>query len=812
MNIKSEFIQDWLGEAHGVIQSVSFDHVSIDSRSLQNGNSTLFFCLEGSNHNGHDYIPQLIQQGVQSFVVTQIPEKFKSSAQYWLVNDTKQALQYVAASYRKLFQLPVIAITGSNGKTTVKEWLNFLLSPDFHIVRSPKSFNSQVGVPLSVFGINEQHNLGIFEAGISVPNEMEVLHEILQPKIGIFTHLGSAHDEGFEDISEKIKEKLKLFSTTEIVILKHDNLVIEHLKTPYFTWSFENPKANVFVLDVTKHNQKTSIKIIYNSSEITFEIPFTDEVSIENSLTCITTLLYLKVEILLIQERISCLYPVEIRLQTIKGINNCTIIDDSFSSDYQSLKIALDFLELQKQHEKKTIILSDIFQSGLDVVTLYENVSKAILKNKIDRIIVIGETISQQLQDLPSVIAFPSTKKFLQQFNTHSFHNETILIKGARSFAFDEIVVLLEEKKHETTLEINLDAITHNLNFYKSKLKPTTKIMVMVKAFGYGNGGFELAKHLEFLNVSYLGVAFADEGIELRKMGIRIPIMVMNPEISSYNSMIAYDLEPEIYSFRGLETFLSIAKSKNLNEYPIHIKIDTGMHRLGFESVDIDQLVKKLKNNNLIKIQSVFSHLAASDDLNLRDFTLKQISDFSTIYNTINSQLGYQPLKHILNTSGIFHFTDYQFDMVRLGIGLYGFSNSDEELRSLENVSELKSVISQIKIVRKGESIGYSRKFFAHSTMRMATIPIGYADGISRLWGNEKGFVMINQQKAKIVGSVCMDMLMVDVTTINCNEGDEVILFGVQPNITEIATVCQTIPYEIITGISQRVKRIFYKK
>ncbi len=790
---------------------MEFEYISIDSRSLQNGNTTLFFCLKGQNNDAHIFIESLIEKGVQHFVVEYIPENVKGKAHFCKVENTTTALQNLAKAYKNQFQIETIGITGSNGKTIVKEWLNFLLSPDYAVVRSPKSFNSQVGVPLSVFGINENHTLGIFEAGISLKGEMQQLAEIIQPNIGIFTHLGNAHQEGFTTVEEKIIEKCQLFSKVEILILEKNDWIEKHITIPTFTWSFEDTKATVFILSTVKNNLKTDLEIQFEKEVFTVSIPFADAISIENAITCICTLLYLKASISNIKERISKLYNIEIRLQAKKGINNCLLIDDSFSSDYQSLKMALDFLEQQKLHQKKTIILSDIFQSGLNLNELYSNVIKLLQQNNIAQIITIGETIGKYFQDLPNVISFANTQAFLQQFNTDSFKNETILIKGARSFNFDEIVVLLEEKNHETVLEINLDALTLNYNFYKQKLQNTTKIMVMVKAFGYGNGGYEIAKQLEHLKVGYLGVAFADEGIALRKAGITSPIMVLNPEISSYKAMIAYNLEPEMYSISGLTAFIELAKEKNLNGYPIHLKIDTGMHRLGFEKSEVSELITLLQHNNFVKVTSIFSHLAASDNFDFKAFTLQQIEQFESIVSELSAALNIQPIRHILNTSGIFNFPEYQFEMVRLGIGIYGVGNSEEEQISLENVSVLKSIISQIRTVNENESIGYSRKFVTDKQMRIATIPIGYADGIRRAWGNEKGYVLIHNQKATILGNICMDMLMVDVTSIPCEERDEVIIFGENPHVQEIANVCDTIPYEILTSISQRVKRIFYK-
>jgi len=814
LNLKLNHIVSFCkGVFHGNSAEFTVNHISIDSRSLQNGNNTLFFAIKGQNHDAHLYLDELITKGVAYFVVEYIPEHLVQKANYIVVENSLKALQQTAIAYRKQFDFPFVGITGSNGKTIVKEWLNFLLSAKHLIVRNPKSYNSQVGVPLSILGIEGNYDLGIFEAGISLPNEMLHLESIIQPKYGILTTIGSAHDEGFPNREAKINDKITLFKNCSDIFLEKNDKIETLLpkNSNKHTWSFSDENANLFV---SKKSENGKTKLTFKNKDNTFSVnvPFSDENSIENVITCVNFMLFLGEEIAFIQNRVAELYPIELRLQAKKGINNCLVIDDSYSVDYSSLKIALDFFEQQKLHDKKTIILSDIFTDGLAVETLYNQVKQLLSKNKIERIITIGETIGTQLNDLPNVISFATTQEFLQQFNTQSFQNETILVKGARGFNFNEIVVVLEEKNHETILEINLDAISHNLNFYKSKLlKPETKIMVMVKAFGYGNGGYEIAKLLEHHKVDYLGVAFADEGIELRKAGIATPIMVLNPENSSFRAMIAYDLEPEIYSISGLQAFLKIAQQQNISYYPIHIKLDTGMHRLGFEPHLISELCSLLKNNNFVKVKSVFSHLAASDDLQFDTFTQLQFQRFDAMYSELEKVVASKPIRHILNTSGIFNYTDKQMEMVRLGIGLYGIGNSEQELQSLENVSTLKTIISQIRAVLPEESIGYSRKFRVSEKIKVATIPVGYADGIRRSWGNEKGFVTINNQKATILGSICMDMMMVDVTNINCSEGDEVIVFGTNPKITEIATTSGTISYEILTGISQRVKRIFYK-
>jgi alanine racemase len=800
---------NWIGQNDVAI----IDYISIDSRSLQNGENTLFFALSGPNHDGHQYIEELINKGTQYFVVTRIPEDVKEKGNFLVVENTLEALQKFAAYYRSLFDFPIIGITGSNGKTIIKEWLNFLLSPDYNIIRSPKSYNSQVGVPLSILGIKEKHNLGIFEAGISTTNEMEKLQKIIQPTIGILSNIGSAHDEGFQSVAEKIKEKLKLFTSVKVLILNKNKSISAFVnpKIKTFSWCSDDKSADVYI---TKKNtdELTVLCVKYQEDTFTITIPFHDQASIENAIHCMMVMLYFGYTKKIIQTRMAQLYPVEMRLKVKNGINNTTIIDDSYSSDFQSLKIALDFLENQKQHKKKTVILSDIFQSGLNNEELYSQVSQLIISNKINRVIGIGETFSQFKNKFINCVAFKNVADFTKAFENLNFENETILIKGARDFHFEEIVSMLEEKTHETVLEINLNAISHNLNFYKSKLAPKTKMMVMVKAFGYGNGGFEIAKLLEHHKVDYLGVAFADEGISLKSAGITVPIMVLNPESTSFSALIQHQLEPEIYSIKGLKAFLKIAEQKKLKYFPIHIKLDTGMHRLGFEEENLTELIQTLKGNETVQIKSILSHMATSDDLKHDAFSKSQIALFEKLSSQLQTSLNIKPIRHILNTSGITNYPEAQYDMVRLGIGLYGISNDYEEQKELENVGTLKSIISQIRTIEKGESVGYGRRFIAEKETIIATIPIGYADGIRRAWGNGVGYVLINNKQAKIIGSVCMDMLMVDVTNIDCKEGQTVIVFGENPTVNFMTKQLNTIPYEILTSISQRVKRVFFRE
>lgn len=799
----------WFGNDDTTI----INSISIDSRSLQNDENTLFFAISGPNHDGHVYIKELIAKGVRHFVVSKIPEGLENEAHFLFVDNTLDAFQKFAAFYRSQFDFPVIGITGSNGKTIIKEWLNFLLSPDYNIIRSPKSYNSQVGVPLSILGINEKHNLGIFEAGISQTFEMEKLQRIIQPTIGILSNVGSAHDEGFSSVGEKIKEKLKLFISVNVLILQKNKSINAFVnpKIKTFSWCSDDKSADVYI---TKKNtgELTELQVTYREDVFPITIPFQDQASVENAIHCMMVMLYFGYNQKVIQTRMAQLYPVEMRLKVKNGINNTTIIDDSYSSDFQSLKIALDFLENQKHYKKKTLILSDIFQSGLSNDELYSQVSQLVISNKITRVIGIGETISHYKNKFINSITFKDVAEFNKAFDNLTFESETILIKGARDFHFEEIVSMLEEKTHETVLEINLNAISHNLNFFKSKLKPKTKMMIMVKAFGYGNGGFEIAKLLEHHKVDYLGVAFADEGISLKNSGITVPIMVLNPETTSFAAIIQHNLEPEIYSIKGLKAFLKIAEQKKLRHFPIHIKIDTGMHRLGFEEENLDDLIQILRGNETVQIKSILSHMATSDDMKHDAFAKEQIALFEKLSSKLMTELDIKPIRHILNTSGITNYGDAQYDMVRLGIGLYGISNDPEEQKELQIVGTLKSVVSQIRTIDPGESVGYGRRFIADKISKIATIPIGYADGISRSWGNGVGYVVINGKQAKITGSVCMDMLMVDVTDIDCKEGNTVIIFGENPSVNFMAKQLNTIPYEILTSISQRVKRVFFRE
>ena len=800
-------------------------HLLIDSRRITHAETSLFFAIKGEQHNGHKFIPELYEKGVRHFVVSETPAAKFKEANFISVPNTLDALQALGAHHRQQFDIPVIGITGSNGKTIVKEWLYQLMREDKNIVRSPKSFNSQVGVPLSVWQMNGEHELAVFEAGISRPGEMEKLEKVLRPSIGIFTNVGHAHDENFSGQEQKVEEKLKLFEHTGTLIYCRDYLQLHDSinsdnglkEVKLFCWS-KKTRADLQIGKVSRGVNETEIHAVYKNDFLKIKIPFTDEASVENAIHCWSVMLLFGYDHHVIASRMALLSPVAMRLELKEGINNCSVINDSYNSDIGSLSIALDFLNQQKQHPKRTLVLSDILQSGRNEDALYTEVAELVHKKGVSRLVGIGEAISRQASRFKLEKDFyPSTPDFLAQYSTTMFRDETILLKGARTFGFEEISKVLQQKTHETVMEVNLNAVVHNLNYFRAKLKPGTKMMAMVKAFSYGTGSYEIANILQFHHVDYLAVAYADEGIELRKAGLTVPIMVMNPEEQSYDSMIQYQLEPEIFSFRVLGLFDEAAKrSKKLLEgnrkLNVHIKLDTGMHRLGFEQKDINELVVRIKNNKFLNIRSVFSHLAASDEEVHDEFTRQQIARFSEMSENILKHFEYPVIRHILNSGGISRFPDAQFDMVRLGIGMYGIGVNEAEQQQLQNVHTLKTTISQIKQVPKGESIGYSRKGMAGRNMNIATVPIGYADGLNRRLGSGKGKMFVHGKPAPIVGNVCMDMCMIDVTDIPAAEGDEVIVFGNVYPVTELAKDLGTIAYEALTSVSARVKRVYFQE
>lgn len=798
--------------------------ILIDSRKLISPDQCLFFALASKRNDGHKYIPELYNRGVRDFIVTKLPVEEESlpEANFILVKNTLTALQALARAHRERFDIPVIGITGSNGKTVVKEWLYQLLSKDRRTIRSPKSYNSQIGVPLSVWQIDNPYEIAIFEAGISEPDEMSRLEAIIRPTIGIFTNIGEAHGENFMSLQQKVGEKLYLFTHVETLIycLDHPEVreviirsgIRKNIKT--FTWSSKQ-EADLFIKEINKENPRfTVIKGRFKGSEISISIPFADSASIENAIHCWALMLLLDYGQGQLESRFKALQSIAMRLELKDGINHCAIINDSYNSDINSLGIAIDFLRQQANHKKKTVIISDILQSGKDEDELYSEIGSIIQNGKIDRLIGIGPAISRQADKFSLDKSFyQNTEDFLHRFSFAAFNNEVILLKGARIFEFELISQALQQKTHETVLEINLNGLEHNLNYYRTLLKPETKIMAMVKAFSYGIGSFEVANALQYHRIDYLAVAYADEGVELRKAGITVPIMVMNPDEESFDAIIQHNLEPEIYSHRILEK-LEKAIKKNIlpknKPVKIHIKLDTGMHRLGFMEDDLPLLIEKLKTNRMIYLQSVFSHLAASEDLSEDDFTHNQISLFEKMSLQITTEVDHPVLMHILNSAGIIRFPEAQYSMVRLGISLYGIATLEGEQTRLEPVARLKSTISQIKNIAAGESVGYNRTYKADQPIRMAIVPIGYADGLSLSLSKGKGHLMAGDQLVPIIGKVCMDMCMLDITGIEAEEGDEVIIFGPERPLQDLAREMGTIPYEVLAGLSRRVKRVYY--
>jgi alanine racemase len=845
------------------------EHLLLDSRRLIFPDTSLFFSLKGPRRDGGVFIEELYRRGVRNFVVQEekTPEGAAdlrsadesaggiagegtkrtggrggwsdelAEANIIRVGDVLAALQQLAGWHRRQFAIPVIGITGSNGKTIVKEWLNQLLEDEYHIVRSPKSYNSQIGVPLSVWQLQAAHELAIFEAGISRRGEMRRLEAIIQPTIGIFTNIGEAHSEGFESWAEKAAEKFRLFDNSEALIycgdqpetekavyawlerLKEEGKIYPHL----WSWghlTYGHGIDNLVLIDsMEKRDGWTTIGITNHGRVLSFSIPFTDDAAIENAMHCVTALLYLNVPNEKIIERLARLATIAMRLELKSGINHCSVINDSYSADLSSLSIALDFLSQQQQHTRRTVILSDILESGREEEELYAEVARALGQKKVDRLVGIGGRIgayapvfSQGQGFSGEAVFYPSVEAFKKDFHQLHFRDETILIKGARIFEFEQIDQLLSEQIHQTVLEINLNAMAANLRQYRQLLQPSTRVMAMVKAFAYGSGSYEIANLLQFHGIDYLGVAYADEGVVLRKAGIRVPIMVMNTENSSFDALVEYNLEPVIYSFPLLRSFDRWLKKEGILQSPVHIELETGMNRLGFPLSDLDELAAAL-GAAAFKVQSVFSHMAASEEAQQDAFSRRQGASYLEAVARLQEALPYGFLRHIANSAAIIRHPSLQLDMVRLGIGLYGIDSADSHRLDLQEVSTLKSTIAQIKLLREGDTIGYNRKGIAGSGMVIATVRIGYADGYPRSLGDGKGKMWVKGRLAPVVGSVCMDMTMIDISGIpDVREGDEVVVFGNELSVNQLAHWAQTIPYEVLTGVSQRVKRIYFEE
>lgn len=794
--------------------------VLFDSRLFKAAQGVLFIALTSPKNDGHHFIKELYDKGVRHFLIEKnITTTDYKEANFIFVPNTLVAFQQLARYHRTAFQLPVIGITGSNGKTIIKEWLYQLLHPFYNIVKSPQSYNSQIGVPYSVLLLLQRHDLAIFEAGISTSGEMQHLAPIIDCNIGIFSNIGDAHNEGFESLSQKVDEKLLLFKNTPTIIYcKNHRLIDEQIKATYpnknlLTWGYDDD-CILKIKNIAKSDTHTTITAFFKNKNTQITIPFTDDASIENCCHIWLCCLHLGKEI---DQRLQLLTPVALRLEVKSGIRNCLIINDTYNADVSSLQVALSFMTQQSKHDRKTLILSDILQSGLPPTLLYQQISELIIQNNINQFIGIGTHITALADLLPDTIKqsyYRYTTDFIKKIPSYHFQNETILIKGARAFTFEKISTYLSRKNHKAVLEIDLNALIHNVKVYKSLLKPSTKLMVMVKASAYGSGSSETAKLLEANGIDYFAVAYTDEAVELRQQGIKTPILVLNPEEDSFHSLVEYQIEPEIYSIQQLKNFISLlSQFPSISAFPIHIKLDTGMHRLGFEQQDIALLLELLQQNTAIKVASIFSHLAASDNPKHDEFTHHQLELFNHLAQQITHTIGYQPILHILNSSGIIRFSEYQLDMVRLGIGLYGIDSAAQIQAQLQPVSQLKATISQIKTIAADDTVGYDRSGVLHKNTRIATINIGYADGFSRGFSKGKGGVWLHGQLVPVVGNVCMDMTMIDITDIPpAQEGDEVIIFGKKLPIQTLAATLNTIPYEILTGISDRVHRVYFKE
>ena len=795
------------GKIKQLTKDLPVTHLMVDSRKALVNEGTLFFAIEGSRNDGHNYITELYRLGIRQFVVEKNIEVEKfPEANILLTSSSVNALQSASESHRKEFQIPVVGISGSNGKTIIKEWLFQLLTPDYNIVKNPGSYNSQIGVPLSIWAMQPHHQLGIFEAGISQLEEMVRLEKIIQPTIGIFTNIGTAHDEGFENTEQKIFEKLKLFAHAKIVIYCADRILVNkailYANIPKLSWG-KGPQADIQIESID-----SGFRVSYQKKSFNLQIPFSDAASIENTFHCVALMIHLGYDHELIQQRINDLKPVSMRLELKEGINQCQLIDDTYNNDLAGLQISLDFLaSIQK---KKIVILSDILQSGMKDDELAKAIASLLVKRQINELIAIGPVLrsqQQQFSSIPFCTFYLSTEEFINRFDLSSLFNKVILIKGARVFQFEKIVHRLQRKVHGTVMEIDMGRLVHNLNFFKSKLRPGVKLMAMVKAFAYGSGSENVANLLQYHKVDYLGVAYADEGVELRKKNITLPIMVMNPTEEGFALMILQNLEPVMYNLKTLRAFVKFLGHRKAS---IHLEVETGLHRLGFEEEDIEEVIGILKHHPDVQVKSVFSHLSGSDEQKHDGFSKEQFEQYQKFYLRITTALNSKPIRHILNTAGILRLPEFQMDMVRLGIGLYGVNPSEEKIHGLQMVTSLKTVISQIKKIKPGETIGYGRRGVAEREIKIATIAIGYADGFSRSFSNGKGYVVVSGKKAPVIGNVNMDMTMIDITGIAAAEGDEVIIFGDGLPIKEVALSIGTIPYEILTNTSERVKRVFF--
>jgi Alr-MurF fusion protein len=791
-------------------------HLATDSRSLPGVEHVLFIAIHGERHDGNDYIPDLYKRGIRSFLTDRKPDGAgMEEASFCIVEDALAALQQLAGERRKAFAGKVIGITGSNGKTIIKEWISQMLQYEMRVVRSPRSYNSQLGVPLSLWQLSGRYDIAVIEAGISLPGEMEKLARIIDPDIGILTNIGPAHRENFRSDSAKLTEKLLLFRSCSKLIYRADIDVdgepiesfLGKLDAEKISWSLSGDA--VYSWDILERDQERLVlRLNAGGEQYRLSLPFTDDASVENMIHAITLLAELGIEYSRIDQLLQKLEPVEMRLETLKGIHNSTLVNDVYNSDLAGLGVALDVLIQQRRHSRKVAILSDLYQSGLEDEQLYAEVAALLNFKKIDRIYCIGSNISGQQHQFPAGTQFFSdTEAFLGGFDPREIENSAVLIKGARRFHFEDITRQLQLQFHKTVLEINISEMVQNLNYFRSLLYPSTKIMVMVKALSYGAGSHEIAEFLQHEKIDYLAVAFPDEGVRLRKSGVQLPVMVMNTDLNDYRKLLEHQLEPEIYSREGLERFLKECRYMGLSDQPVHIKLDTGMHRLGFESGDVAWLCSRLATRE-IKVKSLFTHLVGSDDDSLDAFTKKQVEELVQMAGPIKAVAGAGIMLHALNSSGIERFPELQLDMVRIGIGLYGQGMS----KKLEPVSTFKTIVSQIREVVPGETVGYGRSGVVQRKSKIATIPVGYADGINRRLGNGNYAFFLNGNYAPTIGHICMDMTMLDITGIDATVGDPVELFGRNCPVSAMAERLGTIVYEVLTSIPERVKRVYIRE
>ena len=797
MNYSIEKITQFINAERYGDAAASISFLLTDSRSLCFPEETLFFALRSDRNDGHHYIPELYRRGVRNFVVENVPDNFSTlykHANFLKVSNTLVALQQLTTHHRKAFDIPVVGITGSNGKTMVKEWLSQLLSYDRNVTRSPKSYNSQIGVPLSVWLLNETSQIGLIEAGISKVGEMQALHDIILPTVGVLTSLGSAHQENFSSLEEKCND--------------YDGQLL--------AWSEHDTTAAFYVNSIEKHETTSTINYIWQqTTQGSYTLPFIDDASISDSITCAVVALHFGVQPDVLAQRMAVLEPVAMRLEVKEGQHGCTLINDSYNSDINSLDIALDFMNRRpdQKRRERTLILSDIYQSGETEQQLYADVAALVKERGVKKFIGIGTALGRQQQafeGLETKYFFDNINDFIGSKVFKSLHDEVILLKGARSFGFDKLTELLVKKVHETVLEVNLNAVVDNLNWYRSFLKPETKLVCMIKADAYGAGAVEIAKTLQEHRVDYLAVAVADEGATLRRNGITGNIMIMNPEMSSFKTLFDYDLEPEVYSFRLLDALIKAAEKEGITGYPVHIKLDTGMHRLGFNPrTDIDQIIEKLHHQNALIPRSVFSHFVGSDSNDFDSFSARQFALFNEGSKKLQAAFSHRILRHMDNSAGIEHFPERQLDMCRLGLGLYGINPRNNAI--MNNVSTLKTTILQLRNVPAGETVGYSRRGIIEKDSVIGAIPIGYADGLNRRLGNRNCYCLVNGKRAYYIGNICMDVALIDVTGIDCEEGDSVEIFGDHLPVTVLSDAMGTIPYELLTTVSNRVKRVYFQ-